>query len=194
MTLVEKLSEIQCEMKAPKNLYNKHGNFNYRNAEGILEAFKPFAKKHKVSLTVSDDMVMMGDRIYVKATALLIDCESAVTISTTAYAREAVARKGMDDSQITGAASSYARKYALNGLLLLDDTKDADADEPEKEPTQSESKPASIPALTQITKICAKHGLNPEEICRQNGVSWKGISAEMAGHMLVWLKQTYKDE
>ena len=129
MGLTEKLSCIQQKIKVPKNLYNKFGNYPYRNAEGILEAFKPFESEYKVALIVTVDMSVIGDRIYVKAIASLMDCESNEVISTTAFAREASEKKGMDDAQITGSASSYARKYALNGLLLLDDTKDDDADE-----------------------------------------------------------------
>lgn len=129
MNLTEKLSNIQQKMKAPKNLRNSFGNYNYRNAEGILEAFKPFEAEFKVALAIMDSIEMFGDRVYIRATAMLMDCESEEKISTTAFAREAPVKKGMDDSQITGSASSYARKYALNGLFLLDDTKDADSDE-----------------------------------------------------------------
>lgn len=129
MSLKEKLLFIQVNLKAPKNLYNSFGNYNYRNAEGILNAVKPYLDDNKVSLTLSDCMECIGDRIYVKATATLHDCESEESISVTAYAREAGFKKGMDDSQITGTASSYARKYSLNGLFLLDDEKDADSDE-----------------------------------------------------------------
>lgn len=125
----EKLMRIQTEIKAPKNLYNSFGKYNYRNAEGICEAVKPYLKKENVSLVLEDDIVAVGGRVYVKATATLTDNESNETVTASAYAREAEEKKGMDDSQITGTASSYARKYALNGLLLLDDTKDADSDE-----------------------------------------------------------------
>lgn len=136
MTLLEKLQKIQFEMKAPKNLYNKFGNYKYRNAEGILEAFKPFEDKYKVALTISDELVMLGDRYYIKAEVTLYDTENEATIVNTALARESFEKKGMDDSQITGTASSYARKYALNGLFLLDDTKDADTDEFREETTK----------------------------------------------------------
>lgn len=128
-SLREKLSLIQYALKAPKNLRNSFGNYNYRNAEGILEAFKPYEASQKVFLTVGDEIVEVGGRIYVKATATIYDVESNASISNSAYAREAETKKGMDESQITGTASSYARKYALNGLFLLDDTKDADTDE-----------------------------------------------------------------
>ena len=116
-------------MKAPKNLYNSFGKYNYRNAESILEAFKPFGEKYKVVLMVSDSAVLVGNKNYIQATATIYDCESDAFFLNTALAREADTKKGMDDSQITGATSSYARKYALNGLFLLDDTKDADSDE-----------------------------------------------------------------
>lgn len=121
----ERLIHIQGELKAPKSQENKFGGYKYRSCEDILEAVKPLLKKEKVTLTISDDIIEVGGRVYVKATATLSDGED--TISTSAFAREAETKKGMDDSQITGSASSYARKYALNGLFAIDDTKDADA-------------------------------------------------------------------
>lgn len=124
-TINERLIHIQGELKAPKSQENKFGGYKYRSCEDILEAVKPLLKKEKVTLTISDDIVEVGGRVYVKATATLSDGED--TISTSAFAREAETKKGMDDSQITGSASSYARKYALNGLFAIDDTKDADA-------------------------------------------------------------------
>ena len=120
---------IQTQIKAPKNLYNSFGKYNYRNAEGICEAVKPFLEKENVSLILVDDMVAIGNRYYLKATARLLDNENNESIEVSAFAREPEQKKGMDESQITGTASSYARKYALNGLFLLDDTKDADTDE-----------------------------------------------------------------
>ena len=125
----EKLMRIQTEIKAPKNLYNSFGKYKYRNAEGICEAVKPYLAKFNCSLVLSDDIIAVGERIYVKATAVLIDNEHGDSINVAALARESDEKKGMDASQITGTASSYARKYALNGLFLLDDTKDADTDE-----------------------------------------------------------------
>lgn len=152
MTLLEKLQKIQFEMKAPKNLYNSFGKYKYRNAESILEAFKPFGEKYKVILVMSDDIVNVGDRYYIKAVATLYDSESKETIGNTSFAREDLDKKGMDSSQITGTASSYARKYALNGLFLLDDTKDADTDEFHKET----EKKAETQKLTdeQFDAIC----------------------------------------
>lgn len=132
---MNKLLAIQTELKAPKNQYNNFGKYSYRNCEDILEAVKPLLAKHDCVLTISDEIVEIGDRVYVKATALLNSRDG--TWATTAYAREAESRKGMDESQITGATSSYARKYALNGLFLIDDNKDADSSKPESKPEPS---------------------------------------------------------
>ena len=119
----------QEELKAPKGQYNKFGKYNYRSAEDILEAVKPINKKYGLLLTLSDQIEMIGSRYYLKATATLADAEGSEKLEVTAFAREPEIKKGMDDSQITGTASSYARKYALNGLYNIDDTKDADTDQ-----------------------------------------------------------------
>ena len=130
MTLKEKLSAIQNELKAPKGQYNNFGKYNYRSAEDILEAVKPICKKHKTVLVLSDEIQHIGERYYVTAWARLYDLEQDdVEITVFASAREEETKKGMDASQVTGATSSYARKYALNGLFNIDDTKDADTDE-----------------------------------------------------------------
>lgn len=126
MSVYEKLLDVQNELKAPKSQYNKFGNYNYRNCEDILEAVKPICKKHKAVVFLSDKLVMNGERYYIEATATFIDVETNETIEVTAYAREEESKKGMDGSQVTGASSSYARKYALNGLFDVDDTKDSD--------------------------------------------------------------------
>jgi hypothetical protein len=125
MGIYEKLINIQCELKAPKGQYNSFGKYNYRNCEDILEAVKPLCQKQGLCLILFDTIEQIGDRYYVKATARITDGET--TIEATAYAREEEVKKGMDGSQITGSASSYARKYALNGLFDIDDTKDADS-------------------------------------------------------------------
>jgi hypothetical protein len=125
-TLVERLQAVQSELKAPKGQTNKFGNYRYRSAEDILESLKPILKKNGLALILTDEIVEIGNRIYVKASAAVIDPMGA-QLSVNGYAREAEVKKGMDDSQITGSASSYARKYALNGLFAIDDTKDADA-------------------------------------------------------------------
>ncbi len=120
-----KLNLIQSELKAPKNQYNSFGNYKYRSAEDILEAVKPLLKKHDCMMTISDTIVEVGGRVYVKATATFLDGDNRTEVC--AFAREEETKKGMDAAQITGSASSYARKYALNGLFLIDDTKDPDA-------------------------------------------------------------------
>ena len=134
---MSKLVEIQAELKVPKNQRNNFGNYNYRSAEDILEAVKPLLKKHGAKIILSDKLVLIGDWHYIEATARFT-CGDEVE-SVTAYAREPLNKKGMDESQITGTASSYARKYALNGLLLIDDTKDADTDEYKKQTSQNTS-------------------------------------------------------
>lgn len=128
-TLQHRLIAAQNELKAPKGQYNSFGKYKYRSAEDILEAVKPVNAKHGLLLVIYDEPVIVGDRIYIKATAEITDELNEQSYKVTAYAREPLNKKGMDDSQITGTASSYARKYALNGLYLIDDTKDADTDE-----------------------------------------------------------------
>ena len=121
MAVHEKLLKIQSSISVPKNQYNKFGNYDYRSCEDILSALKPILQTHKCTVTVNDDLIFIGNRYYIKATATLVDCESGESVSNQSFAREEESKKGMDSSQITGTASSYARKYALNGLLLLDD-------------------------------------------------------------------------
>lgn len=124
--IYKKLMAVQSELKAPKGQYNKFGGYNYRSCEDILEAVKPLLNKHGLVLVLTDSVSEQGDRFYVRAEARLIDADNGDEIKTNAYAREALTRKGMDDSQVTGSTSSYARKYALNGLFCIDDNKDAD--------------------------------------------------------------------
>lgn len=137
MTIFEKLQKIQTALKAPKNQHNSYGGYNYRSCEDIFEGLKPCMEEQGTALVITDDIVTIGDRFYVKAVATLYSTEDGSSISNTAYAREETTKKGMDGSQITGSSSSYARKYALNGLFCIDDTKDADTDEQKK---QSEAK------------------------------------------------------
>lgn len=176
-TLEQALTDIQCELKAPKNQYNSFGKYHYRNAEDILEALKPLLKKHGCSLTISDDLFFEPDftgnrRVYVVAQATLTGYGDRLTVS--AYAREELEKKGMDCSQVTGAASSYARKYALNGLFLIDDTKDADAQEPTKAPTKAPTKkPAKEPTKEQrYLKRC----LELKAECIKAGISEDGMN------------------
>ena len=138
---LRRVGMAQAELKAPKNQYNSFGKYNYRSCEDILEAAKPINKKHGLVLLLTDKPVCIGQRYYIEATARLYDIESEQFIESTASAREADTKKGMDDSQVTGTASSYARKYALNGLYNIDDTKDADTDAYKKQTTNTTDAP-----------------------------------------------------
>lgn len=137
-----KLSHIQNELKAPKNQYNSFGKYNYRNCEDILEAVKPICKKHRTTLVLTDSVELIGERYYIKSIARLQDWDSIEYVEGVAYARESKDKKGMDDSQVTGATSSYARKYALNGLFNIDDTKDFDTDESQRQQNNGKQQPA----------------------------------------------------
>ena len=157
-TFYKTVSDVQQELKAPKNQFNKFGKYNYRNCEDILEGFKKIPSG--LVLTVSDDVIEVSGRIYVKSTAVLTDGE--YSISTSAMAREAESKKGMDESQITGTASSYARKYALNGLLCIDDSKDADS--MDNTDGQAASKPkqekTNMPPISYVVDDLAKQWIN----------------------------------
>lgn len=179
LSLYEKLVKIQVELKAPKNLYNSFGKYKYRNVEGIQEALKPLEKQYNVATLLSDTIEEVSGRVYVKATASLIDVTNGEKIEVYAYAREASEKKGMDDAQVTGATSSYARKYALNGLFLLDDTKDVDTEEYQSQ-TQAEPKKATakkaepkdepifeVPEInyrTELKNYLKETGIKPETI------------------------------
>ena len=126
MTVYRKLLEVQSKLKAPKNQYNSFGRYSYRNCEDILEALKPILKEVGATIIISDEVVSVNERYYVKATVKFIDTETGETVEASANAREEDNKKGMDSSQLTGSTSSYARKYALNGLFAIDDTKDSD--------------------------------------------------------------------
>ena len=179
MSIYEKLLKIQTKLNAPKNQTNKFGGYNYRSCEDIFEAVKPLLTETHTTLSVSDELIVLGSnnptiiksekedrngeiltvesisgtqRFYIKATAILFDCETGERIENTAYAREEETKKGMDGSQVTGATSSYARKYALNGLFLIDDVKDTDTPEYQKQ-TKVEIKKISDEQLTTLTNL-----------------------------------------
>ena len=162
MGIYEKLLNIQTTLKAPKGQFNKFGNYKYRNCEDILESLKPLLFDNKVVVLINDDIVAVNDRIYIKTTVTLKDTESEEKIDTTAFAREEETKKGMDSSQITGSASSYARKYALNAMFAIDDTKDSDTtnqgtnNQEENRNTQSQKK--DYKSMTDKEKIdtCTK--------------------------------------
>lgn len=171
MNIYEKLAAVQQELKAPKDKKNTFGGYSYRSAEGILEAVKPVLNKYGASIILFDNIEAIGGRIYVKATAQFVDPNGGINhegtqVAVTAYAREAETKKGLDDSQITGVASSYARKYALNGLLLIDDTKDADTDEYARQ-TKAEKRPSVTDELRDLAK---KAEVPESSICTQAGV------------------------
>ena len=139
MSIIEKLNKIQTELKAPKGQYNSFGKYKYRSCEDIYEAVKPLLKKYELVLQTDDELSYVGERYYIKATATITDLDGA-SISNCGYAREEETKKGMDGSQITGASSSYARKYALNGLFLIDDTRDSDSTNEGEELTEEQLK------------------------------------------------------
>lgn len=172
------LVEVQSELKAPKGQYNSFGKYNYRSTEDILEGLKPILKEKNLVLVVFDDVVQVSDRVYIKSTAKLsYDQES---IEVTAFARESLTKKGIDDSQITGTASSYARKYALNGLFLIDDSKDADSDEFSKQ-NKSQKNSEQKPKQPKITLEEVKMSLN--DLVKKTGGDYTAISAYLLKHV-----------
>jgi hypothetical protein len=166
MKINEKLMNIQRDLKAPKNQFNAFGKYKYRSCEDILEAVKPLLVENKMTLVISDSIEGVNQKNYVKATVVLTDVENGDKIESAAYAREADNKKGMDDSQITGATSSYARKYALNGLFGIDDSKDADSTnthgkEAKTKPTKKKSaKTVSEDEILEIEKLISETGID----------------------------------
>ena len=156
-SIYKKLIEVQNELKAPKGQYNKFGGYNYRSCEDILEAVKPLLKKYELTLFIHDDIELVGERYYIKATCTLINNGSGEKVEISALARESKEKKGMDSPQLTGAVSSYARKYALNGLFLIDDTKDADTN---SYAVESAARAKEIDKLEkeEFAKLCAIAG------------------------------------
>lgn len=194
MNIYEKLMNIQKELKAPKCQYNSFGKYKYRSCEDILESVKPLLEKYKVTIILSDKLEQIGERYYIRAMAILFDTESDNSIENTAYAREEETKKGMDGSQITGTSSSYARKYALNGLLLIDDTKDADTDEFTKENNKGKTK--EEPKEKKITpgqlKVLSKlyTGDNLVKLLELNKIDkLEDMSMEKANEIILKLKK-----
>lgn len=151
--ILEKLNIIQSKLKAPKGQFNKFGNYAYRSCEDILEALKPLLAQTKTVLTLKDDIEFIGDRYYLRAICTLHDAESGEKIENSAYARETDTKKGMDAAQITGSVSSYARKYALNGLFAIDDTKDSDTNENYKQTQKKQSNAQRNAQGVNISKV-----------------------------------------
>ena len=167
--ILAKQLAIASELKAPKNQENEYGGFRYRSCEDILEALKPLLKKNNAVLTISDEIAVFGEaeaqRFYVKAILTLVCTETGEKITTSAFAREAKVRKGMDEAQITGASSSYARKYALNGMFSIDDTKDVDTmdNRTSTEVEELKKKASKIKDVKELRKFYAKNrGLGKE--------------------------------
>jgi hypothetical protein len=186
---MKELVKIQAELKAPKNQRNNFGKYNYRSCEDILEAVKPLANENGCFVLIEDQIELIGDRYYIKATATITNGEQSVKVS--AYARESLTKKGMDDAQITGATSSYARKYALNGLFAIDDTKDADATNNHK----SKPKAPTIKALTKAEFVSSYMALNSATTFDELGKAWIGLSADAKRDpKLIALKEKRKVE
>ena len=150
MSIHKKMIEVQSELKAPKNQRNNFGNYNYRSCEDIIEAVKPILAEKELLLTISDELVEVGERNYIKAVVTVSDGDDKITV--TGFAREAVNKKGMDEMQLTGATSSYARKYALNGMFAIDDTKDADTDSFQKRKSKNDNQSSSSSKSKTPTK------------------------------------------
>ena len=194
MNIYEKLMNIHKELKAPKGQYNSFGKYKYKSCEDILESVKPLLEKYKVTIILTDKLEQIGERYYIRAMAILFDTESDNSIENTAYAREEETKKGMDGSQITGTSSSYARKYALNGLLLIDDTKDADTDEFAKENNKGKTK--EEPKEKKITpgqlKVLSKlyTGDNLVKLLELNNLEkLEDMSMEKANEIILKLKK-----
>lgn len=183
MNIYETLKHVQQHTNAPKNEYNSFGNYSYRSAEAIMQAVKPALDSCGALITLSDEITQQADRIYVKSTATLY-AEDGTHLEVSAFAREPLTRKGMDDSQVTGSAASYARKYALSGLLLLDDNKDPDALDnrpPEKPKKKAQPKAKELPqdestrkaAGEEFLGMCSKYGLVAAYVARGLGLEGK---------------------
>lgn len=183
MNVHEKLAKVQGVLKAPKNQYNDFGKYNYRSCEDILEAAKPLCIENGLVLTIADDIIAVGTRVYVKAVATVTDIENSENFSVSAFAREADSKKGMDDAQVTGAASSYARKYALNGLFCIDDTKDVDTNEHKAEQNTRQQQQPPVqqnyqPQQPQQPPVCAACGTPFQPFVGKNGKQYTAAQAE----------------
>lgn len=169
LTLQQKLLKVQQELKSPKSNFNKFGGFKYRSLEDILEAVKPINKKYGITLTLTDKPVQVGDRYYIEATALITDNKQEFRV--TAYAREPQSKTKMDDAQVTGTSSSYARKYALNGLYLIDDTKDADTDEYQKQTNDSITQKQIGTLKVKVLELAKLTNKTDEDIYKEMKIS-----------------------
>lgn len=217
------LMAVQADLKAPKNQHNSFGKYDYRSAEDIIEAVKPLLKENGLFLNMSDDIVLIGDRYYVKATVKVVDVVTGESVQTSALAREAAQKKGMDESQVTGTASSYARKYALNGLFAIDDNRDADTDEYARQTSQNAAGARSTrnagnykgapqsggsdeirrKALHGLSEAMKRASLSKEEVSAICGVHFKKTSSAdlstgqlsiLAAHLEEWAAEAMAGE
>lgn len=217
------LMAVQAELKAPKGQHNSFGKYDYRSAEDIIEAVKPLLKENGLFLNMSDEVVLVGDRYYIKATVKVVDVVTGESVQTSALAREAAQKKGMDESQVTGTASSYARKYALNGLFAIDDNRDADTDEYARQASQNAagarpsrnagnykgtpqgggSDEIRRKAMHGLSDAMKKAGLSKEEVSAICGVHFKKTSASelsngqlsiLAAHLEEWAAEAMAGE
>ena len=186
---MKELIAIQSELKAPKSQFNKFGGYKYRKAEDILEAVKPLLNKQKCTLTITDDIVMVGNRIYVKATATIKN-ENGECETTTGWAREEETKKGMDGSQITGASSSYARKYALNGLFAIDDNADSDTTNDGQHQESQEQTQAQHPTAQAAQAV--QQPATPQYHTNDLNEGLAYLSRCVTKDNLIWVVQTYK--
>lgn len=190
MNIHEKLTQIQTKMKAPKKETNNYSNYKYRTIEGIFEGVKPLLTEYGCDLKLTDEMILIGDRYYIRAEAVLTDSETGDFVSTFAWAREPIDKKGTDQSQITGAASTYARKYALTGLFLLDNSEnDPDSNEYQQKIKKNTAKaekaeknvkddPERKAAYEAFKGFCAEHGLSAAAVASELGVHGKSTKEE----------------
>lgn len=179
----QKMNRVQVELKAPKNQWNKFGKYYYRSCEDILEGLRPLKEKYEVDVFLSDSVEKVGDRYYIVSEAEFVDCETGDSIKKYGRAREEEIKKGMDSSQITGSASSYARKYALNGLFAIDDTKDSDATNNGAQPTTQAKKEASTGLtnqhLNKLFELGVKKGYSQEKVRQQVVKKFNKTAEEM---------------
>lgn len=208
------LMAVQAELKAPKNQHNSFGKYDYRSAEDIIEAVKPLLKENGLFLNMSDEVVLVGDRYYIKATVKVVDVVTGESVQTSALAREAAQKKGMDESQVTGTASSYARKYALNGIFAIDDNRDADTNEYARQTSQNaagaRSQRNAYPskgsanddlrskAMHSLTKEMQRVGASGEEVSALCGVKFgktnsrdlsTGELSKLAANLEAWIAE-----
>ena len=195
------LMAVQADLKAPKGQHNSFGKYDYRSAEDIIEAVKPLLKENGLFLTMSDDIVQIGDRYYVKATVKVVDIVTGESVQTSALAREAAQKKGMDESQVTGTASSYARKYALNGLFAIDDNRDADTDEYARQTRGSANEELRSKAMHSLVTEMQRVGASGEEVSALCGVKFGKTSSrdlstgelnKLAANLESWITEQMK--